>query len=227
MSDSDNSSVPDELNSDFSDEGQLGMRADQNDDGESGEYDEEMEMDEGGEEDMSDEEASEEPAPKAKKHQAEPESTAAEGDVNDDPLDEDALATNIDSKRDHAIRTLLAKEDLGIIQMRIKETIRILANFKELCQPNRNRPDYMDQLKNDISASYDYNLDILELLFDLFSPQNAYDFIEASENQRPLTIRTNTLKTKRKDLAKVLITRGVSLDPVAEWSKVGLKIYES
>jgi ribosomal RNA methyltransferase Nop2 len=228
MSSSDNSSVPDELNSDFSDEGQLGMRADQMDDGESGEYDEEMEMDEGGEEDMSDEEASEEAAPKkAGRQQTEPESTAAEGEINDDVVDEDALATNIDSKRDLAIRTLLAKEDLGIIQMRIKETIRILANFKELCQPNRSRPDYMDQLKNDISASYDYNLDILELLFDLFSPQNAYDFIEASENQRPLTIRTNTLKTKRKDLAKVLITRGVSLDPVAEWSKVGLKIYES
>jgi hypothetical protein len=170
MSSSDNSSVPDELNSDFSEEGQLGMRADQMDDGESGEYDEEMEMDEGGEEDMSDEEASEEPTPKkSAKHQGEPESTAAEGDINDDVVDEDALATNIDSKRDHAIRTLLAKEDLGIIQMRIKETIRILANFKELSN-NKSRPDYMDQLKNDISASYDYNLDILELLFDLFSP---------------------------------------------------------
>lgn len=121
---------------------------------------------------------------------------------------------------------MLAKEDLGIIQMRIKETIRILSNFKEL-SANKSRPDYMEQLKNDISASFDYNLDILELLFDLFSPQQAFDFIEASENQRPLTIRTNTLKTKRKDLAKVLIARGVSLDPVAEWSKVGLKIYES
>jgi hypothetical protein len=29
----------------------------------------------------------------------------------------------------------------------------------------------MEQLKQDISASFDYNLDILELLFDLFSPQ--------------------------------------------------------
>lgn len=62
---------------------------------------------------------------------------------------------------------------------------------------------------------------------DLFPPSECLDFIEANENQRPLTIRTNTLKTKRKDLAKTLIQRGVNLDPVAEWSKVGLKIYDS
>ena len=216
MSSSDgSSSVPDELNSDYSEEGHLGMRAD---DAESGEYDQEMED---GEASMSEESENKKPT----KHR-EPESTAAEGDENDDMVDEDAIATNIDSKRDQAIRALLAKEDLGIIQMRIKETIRILSNFKEL-NAGKSRQDYMEQLKQDISASFDYNLDLLELIFDLFSPQGAFDFIEASENQRPLTIRTNTLKTKRKDLAKVLIARGVSLDPVAEWSKVGLKIYES
>ena len=85
----------------------------------------------------------------------------------------------------------------------------------------------MDQLKLDVSQAHDYNADLLELLFDLFAPSECLEFIEANENARPLTIRTNTLKTKRKDLAKVLIQRGVSLDPVAEWSKVGLKIYES
>lgn len=96
--------------------------------------------------------------------------TTETGEENDDIVDEDNLATNIENKRDDAIRTLLAKEDLGIIQMRIKETIRILANLKELCQASKSRKDYMEQLKSDISASYDYNLDILELLFDLFSP---------------------------------------------------------
>jgi ribosomal RNA methyltransferase Nop2 len=84
-----------------------------------------------------------------------------EEEANDDIVDEDDLDTNIESKRDQAIRTLLAKEDLGIIQMRIKETIRVLSNFKELCQPNKSRKEYMEQLMSDISASYDYNLDIL------------------------------------------------------------------
>lgn len=65
------------------------------------------------------------------------------------------------------------------------------------------------------------------MIFNMFAPSEALEFIEANENARPMTIRTNTLKTKRKDLAKALIQRGVQLDPIAEWSKVGLKIYES
>jgi len=111
--------------------------------------------------------------------------------------------------------------------MRVKETIKVLSNFKDLRDPEKSRVEYLDGLKSDISTSYDYNRELLDLLMDLFSPNECLEFIEANENQRPLTIRTNTLKTKRKDLAKVLIQRGVSLDPVAEWSKVGLKIYES
>lgn len=111
--------------------------------------------------------------------------------------------------------------------MRVKETIKVLSNFKELRDPAKSRSDYMQQLMEDVSQCYDYNQDLLELLFDLFAPSECLEFIEANENARPMTIRTNTLKTKRKDLAKVLIQRGVSLDPIAEWSKVGLKIYES
>lgn len=59
------------------------------------------------------------------------------------------------------------------------------------------------------------------------NPAELVQFFEANETQRPLSIRTNTLKTRRKELAQALIQRGVRVDPLADWSTVGIKIYES
>ena len=89
--------------------------------------------------------------------------------------------------------------------MRLRDTVKVLTNFKSLRDANRSRSDYMEELKNDLCSAYDYNKSLIELILDLFAPSEALEFIEANENQRPLTIRTNTLKTKRKDLAKTLI----------------------
>lgn len=66
-----------------------------------------------------------------------------------------------------------------------------------------------------------------EKLFHLFPVSEAIEFFEANEVPRPVTIRTNTLRTRRRDLAEALIGKGVNLDPIGKWSKVGLQIFDA
>ncbi|KAH3784124.1 hypothetical protein DPMN_162075 [Dreissena polymorpha] len=54
---------------------------------------------------------------------------------------------------------------------------------------------------------------LMEKLTSLF-PSEIIDFLESNEVPRPVTIRTKTLKTRRRDLAQALINRGVNLDPI-------------
>jgi ribosomal RNA methyltransferase Nop2 len=117
--------------------------------------------------------------------------------------------------------------DLAIVSQRIKDNLATLANFADLRDPSHSRQDYIDQLERDMASYYGYVPDLIQLFLRIFSPAEAYEFIEANETPRPLTIRTNTLRTRRRDLAQALIARSVNLDPIDKWSKVGLVIYES
>lgn len=124
---------------------------------------------------------------------------------------------------------MMAQEtpNLTSTRTRMIEIVKVLENFKTLGAEGRSRGEYVDRLLKDICEYFGYTPFLAEKLFNLFSPAEAMEFFEANEIARPITIRTNTLKTRRRDLAQTLVNRGVNLQPIGSWTKVGLQIFDS
>lgn len=146
-------------------------------------------------------------------------------------LEDDALQTNIAGDADvldssRPATTGLAP-DLQLLRSRITETIRVLGDLPKLGEKGKSRADYTSLLLSDICLYYGYTPYLAEKLFNLFTPLEAFAFFEANESPRPVVLRTNTLRTNRRTLAQALINRGVVLEPVGKWSKVGLQVFES
>ncbi|NXM36868.1 NOP2 methyltransferase, partial [Oxyruncus cristatus] len=117
--------------------------------------------------------------------------------------------------------------DLHVIHQRIKGNMEVLQDFVVKREEGRTRQEYLALLRRDMAAYYSYSDFLLMKLMDIFPLPELINFLEANEVPRPVTIRTNTLKTRRRDLAQALINRGVNLDPLGKWSKTGLVIYDS
>ena len=171
----------------------------------------------------------------SKRLDEEKELEAAEAEAE---LEDAALQTNVVGDRPKILEDDLdgddlttghsrLNQDLGLLRNRITETIRVLEDFSSLAEDGRSRKDYRAQLLRDVCTYYDYSPFLAEKLLNLFPPREAFAFFEANETARPVVIRTNTLRTHRRELAQALINRGVTLEPVGKWSKVGLQVFES
>jgi ribosomal RNA methyltransferase Nop2 len=153
-------------------------------------------------------------------------------------LEEANLQTNIapedrprvlDDEEDEEGRKIsnLVTQDIQLLRTRLNDTVRVLDDFKNLAEPGRSRAEYRAQLLKDICSYYGYSEFLADKLLSLFPAREAFAFFEANETPRPIVIRTNTLRTHRRELAQSLINRGVQLEPVGKWSKVGLQIFDA
>eukprot|EP00438_Fugacium_kawagutii_P019834 Skav227929 [mRNA] locus=scaffold146:331582:339034:- [translate_table: standard] len=100
--------------------------------------------------------------------------------------------------------------DLSALKQEIQDDAGLLSNWRkaQLLGEKRSREE-------------------AEYFLQMFSPETAVKFFEANEQQRPLTLRTNTLKARRSSLMQALTQRKVQVDPIGNWTKVGLKVYQS
>lgn len=116
--------------------------------------------------------------------------------------------------------------DMSFVKARFEEILRVLSNFSSANDGVHSRKEYVQLLIHDLAYYYSYNEFLVAKFFSIFSPAEAAEFIQANEATRPLTVRVNTLKTRRHDLMKALGHRGVNMEPIS-WSKVAIQIFES
>lgn len=114
-----------------------------------------------------------------------------------------------DMMADQSIFSFPTKEELDNVtslqdvQQRISDVIAVLSDFNRLREKGRSRTEYTDLLRQDLCMYYSYNNFLMEKLMQLFPLDELLKFLEESEVQRPMTIRTNTLRTRRRDLMEV------------------------
>jgi len=116
--------------------------------------------------------------------------------------------------------------DIAILDNRIVSIRHILGDFPNRKEEGRSRQEYVDQLTRDLCLRFNYNEFLMTKFLQLFTV-DIVDVLEANENPRPVTIRTNTLKARRRDLGPMLIDRGVNVEPMARWSSVGLTVFDT
>lgn len=118
--------------------------------------------------------------------------------------------------------------DYDEVEERVKAIILTLENMKTLGDQGVSRHECLERMIQDLMLLYGYNRFLLEKIISLMKIGEVLEFIKANDHERPRVIRTNTLKTSRKELQRVLNERGVRLDTLeGGWSKLGMIVYDA
>lgn len=115
-----------------------------------------------------------------------------------------------------------------ILRDRIHSNLKLLSNWKEASKiTTKSRSQVLDAWYTDIAAYYSYSAYMVEKLASLFGCEEALQFFEANEQGRPVTLRVNTLKTRKRDLVQALTARGVTIEALGTWTPVGLQVFDT
>ena len=117
----------------------------------------------------------------------------------DAKLAEDELQTNIDIRNQEEFIFPTDEEQQNVqslddVQLRIRDVLRVLSDFKNLRDESHNRLDYLVLLRKDLCMYFNYNESLMDRFIKTIPLDELVEFLEASDVERPLTIRTNSLK---------------------------------
>jgi len=168
---------------------------------------------------------------------------------NDEPSDET-------SKKGEQLHEAIGVDVQAMLQ-RIKDIVAILANFAEKREEGRSRASYLSELKDNIKKFYGYSDWLVDRLFQYFRPAEVcspfplfaplslrlLNLLKRAKLLDPVPCARTRLRQGdevcclcaadfelmrfRLDLAQILINRGVNIDPLGKWTKVGLVVYNS
>lgn len=117
-----------------------------------------------------------------------------------------------------------------VLKEKINADLALLSNWKEARdQTKLSRSEVLARWLKLVAAYYGYSDYMVSKLAGdgLFGCEEALQFFEANEAPRPVTIRCNTLKTRRRDLMNALTARGVTVETLAKWTPIGLQVFDS
>lgn len=117
-----------------------------------------------------------------------------------------------------------------VLKEKINADLALLSDWKAARdRTTQSRSEVLARWQKLVAAYYGYSEFMVGKLAGdgLFGCEEALQFFEANEAPRPVTIRCNTLKTRRRDLMNALTNRGATVQALAKWTPVGLQVFDS